>query len=258
MSDPKPCDHPKFSIPKDCPNCAPTPPEALTEALECVESHNGLCDCEVNHPHVLAAEVRRAHAEVERLGRVAWENADAAKLACDKWEGWKVRAETAEALLESRREHHDACHGRAIAAEAERDEYHKTTETWRRIAALDTAALEDEREDLMSALKHYARRYEDGKVWNWTSYVCDKYSGLLDHFDWRGEEQDEPWEVAERALNRSTPAALPASEPEDKPEPDYNRIFDLPPASEKKGGGKKCPHCLDAGVIKGHPCGCQE
>ncbi len=54
---------------------------------------------------------------------------------------------------------------------------------------------------LREALSHYARRYRDGKVWNWMDWVCDKYSGLAWHFDWNGDEQDEPWEIAEKALS---------------------------------------------------------
>lgn len=54
---------------------------------------------------------------------------------------------------------------------------------------------------LKQALKHYARRYEQGSCWNWNERIPDSYSGVVHEFDWKGEEQDEPWEIAEKALN---------------------------------------------------------
>ena len=47
------------------------------------------------------------------------------------------------------------------------------------------------------ALEFYAGK-RDGK---WVDHVCDSYSGLRYAFDWNGDTQDEPYEVAERALS---------------------------------------------------------
>lgn len=64
-----------------------------------------------------------------------------------------------------------------------------------------TAQLNEAR----AALAHYARRYEGKHCWNWRKEVCDSFSGEQSHFDWIGEEADEPWEVAEKALAKLTP-----------------------------------------------------
>lgn len=61
--------------------------------------------------------------------------------------------------------------------------------------------LLDKVKQLEQALKHYARRYEQGLCWNWNERIPDSYSGVVHEFDWNGEEQDEPWEIAEKALN---------------------------------------------------------
>lgn len=46
------------------------------------------------------------------------------------------------------------------------------------------------------ALEFYAGT-KDGK---WVDHVCDSYSGLNYAFDWNGDTQDEPHEVAVKAL----------------------------------------------------------
>jgi hypothetical protein len=56
---------------------------------------------------------------------------------------------------------------------------------------------------LVEALKVYARRYEkNGECWNWRQFACDKQSGQVAHFDFEGGEQNEPWEIAEKALEK--------------------------------------------------------
>lgn len=67
------------------------------------------------------------------------------------------------------------------------------------------AELTEKVAGLAAALEKYARRYEDGKCWNWLKWACDKFSGQQSHFDWVGEEQQEPYEVAEKALKDASP-----------------------------------------------------
>ena len=55
-------------------------------------------------------------------------------------------------------------------------------------------------ERMAKALRIYARRYKDGECWNWNIQACDSYSGAVPHFDYEGDEQEEPWEMAEKAL----------------------------------------------------------
>lgn len=83
------------------------------------------------------------------------------------------------------------------------------------------------------ALSHYARRYENGCVWNWHEVVCDRMSGLVAHFDWKGEEQDEPHEVAERALEMLSPKLSP---------PPKECAHDFKP-SYPGGDWKQCTFC---------------
>lgn len=65
----------------------------------------------------------------------------------------------------------------------------------------ENAKLREENGRLREALSLYARRYDkDGKCCNWRQWVWDSYSGESSHFDWHGDEQDEPWEIAEKAL----------------------------------------------------------
>ena len=52
----------------------------------------------------------------------------------------------------------------------------------------------------IEALKIYARRIKDGKCWNWHGKVFDSYSGEEAVFDYDGDEGDEPWEMAEKAI----------------------------------------------------------
>lgn len=47
---------------------------------------------------------------------------------------------------------------------------------------------------LAEALSHYAKRDM------WTDHVIDSHSGLCWFFDWDGDLQDEPYELAEKAL----------------------------------------------------------
>lgn len=53
------------------------------------------------------------------------------------------------------------------------------------------------------ALSRYARdeNFKD----KWAQYACDKFTGRQSHFDWVGDDADEPWEFAEKAL-AATPA----------------------------------------------------
>jgi hypothetical protein len=63
--------------------------------------------------------------------------------------------------------------------------------------AADKAEAENKR--LREALSIYARRYDENKwCWNWIE--TDDLNGPIHEFDWKGEEQNEPWEVAEKAL----------------------------------------------------------
>jgi hypothetical protein len=53
------------------------------------------------------------------------------------------------------------------------------------------------------ALKTYARQFgdisgESGECWNWFDAIHD--DDLCAGFDWYGDTQDEPWEIAEKAL----------------------------------------------------------
>lgn len=51
------------------------------------------------------------------------------------------------------------------------------------------------------AVQFYAA--ENKTLWSeWKDYVCDKFSGLCSHFDWDGNVQDEPFEIACKALAR--------------------------------------------------------
>lgn len=59
-------------------------------------------------------------------------------------------------------------------------------------------ALEEENKKLRDGLKIYARRYREGKCWNWIE-GGDSY-GVTCEFDYEGDEQDEPWEIAEKLL----------------------------------------------------------
>jgi hypothetical protein len=72
-------------------------------------------------------------------------------------------------------------------------------------------AAESANAALRKALAFYARRTDDEGWQNWTQAVCDSMSGLVAHFDWPGDEADEPWEVAEKAL--SSPPAPESGKP---------------------------------------------
>ena len=48
---------------------------------------------------------------------------------------------------------------------------------------------------LVEALKHYADKMA------WKHYVPDSHSGLCWEFDWDGDLADEPWEIAQKALD---------------------------------------------------------
>lgn len=52
-------------------------------------------------------------------------------------------------------------------------------------------------ERMAEALKFYAGLKDGGE---WADHVCDSYSGQTHTFDWNGEIQDEPDEVAKTAL----------------------------------------------------------
>jgi len=66
-------------------------------------------------------------------------------------------------------------------------------ETYTEITAEnDRLRLEVER--LRTALSHYANRD------NWTKEPGDQYIGEFDSFDYDGDLADEPWEIAEKAL----------------------------------------------------------
>lgn len=56
------------------------------------------------------------------------------------------------------------------------------------------AKLLQERDRLRDALAHYADRSR------WRKEVIDSYSGECSLFDWPGDLADEPWEIAEKAL----------------------------------------------------------
>jgi hypothetical protein len=62
---------------------------------------------------------------------------------------------------------------------------------------LDAAYAECER-----ALKFYSGQlqYEGKNYIEWNPHVCDSYSGLRYAPDWPGDLQDEPGEIAEKAL----------------------------------------------------------
>lgn len=65
--------------------------------------------------------------------------------------------------------------------------------------------LNAENARLREALKFYGKSHPQGE---WIDHVCDSYSGLAYAFDWPGDVQDEPWEVAERALSRQVTAGF--------------------------------------------------
>lgn len=90
----------------------------------------------------------------------------------------------------------------------ELDRASKTIEYWKGECSEVEHRLREsqaEVERLRSALSHYARRYETDtkECWNWKDRVCDSYSGSVSHFDWNAHEQEEPWEIAEKALEPS-------------------------------------------------------
>ena len=70
------------------------------------------------------------------------------------------------------------------------------------VAVDELAALRAENLRLREALEFYAG-HRDGKWDEW--HVCDSYSGAGALFDWNGDTQDDPWEVARKAL-AATPA----------------------------------------------------
>jgi hypothetical protein len=64
---------------------------------------------------------------------------------------------------------------------------------------LDQAADKIEAQDKRIAeLTAALRPYADRSMWH--KEVIDSYSGEMDWFDWPGDLQDEPYEVAENAL----------------------------------------------------------
>lgn len=67
-------------------------------------------------------------------------------------------------------------------------------------ARKEIADLQAANDEMKKALILYATRE------NWTVQACDSYSGAVPHFDYPGDLQDEPWEVAEQAL--SHPAVM--------------------------------------------------
>lgn len=62
----------------------------------------------------------------------------------------------------------------------------------------DTTHLKRKLEVALTALKFYGKHGAPDS--EWVNHVCDSYSGLVSAFDWLGEIQDEPWEVAEKAI----------------------------------------------------------
>ena len=56
--------------------------------------------------------------------------------------------------------------------------------------------LQSKLDKACEALEFYAGT-KDGK---WVDHVCDSYSGLNYAFDWNGDTQDEPHEVAVKAI----------------------------------------------------------
>jgi hypothetical protein len=56
--------------------------------------------------------------------------------------------------------------------------------------------LESRRKELQKALTTYVRKYEKGKCWNWLE-IPDPH-GTYWAFDWEGDDQDKPWEIAEK------------------------------------------------------------
>jgi len=61
----------------------------------------------------------------------------------------------------------------------------------------DVVQLQAENTRLRAALGHYANHNA------WTDHVIDSYSGLCHFFDWPGDIADEPYEIAEKALQEN-------------------------------------------------------
>lgn len=70
----------------------------------------------------------------------------------------------------------------------------------------DARKIKADRDRLVEALEFYEGKggIKAGHI-EWNPHVCDKYSGLGYAPDWDGNVQDEPWEVASRALASRMP-----------------------------------------------------
>lgn len=69
------------------------------------------------------------------------------------------------------------------------------------LAILDTIGLQQEQIAIAKAALEFYAGLRDGATWD-NRHVCDSYSGALATFDWNGEVQDEPWDIARAALKR--------------------------------------------------------
>ena len=157
---------------------------------------------------VLAHSLRAAMVRLEEAEKELAAQAQGIKVLREENESLHPRNLSYVAQLEAK--------NRLLAEQAAVIEAHEKRE----VEYLDvTHRLEAALERARGALKKYSRQYgKDGKCWNWMDWVCDRYSGLVWHFDWPGEDQDAPWEYAERAL-ASLPAPPPSPAPvESRPE----------------------------------------
>lgn len=57
--------------------------------------------------------------------------------------------------------------------------------------------------EAVEAIEFYAAENGNKFQTKWENdHVCDSYSGALSTFDWDGDLQDEPWEIARKAKER--------------------------------------------------------
>jgi hypothetical protein len=62
-------------------------------------------------------------------------------------------------------------------------------------------SLEAKLAEAIEALEFYAAEGGNRFLTEWDNrHVCDSYSGALATFDWSGDLQDEPWEIARTTL----------------------------------------------------------